>query len=137
MAVYLGANKNTAAARTALKINYAVKSIINPTLKEAYPNTAYQVKQTVGIDTSSLFAARTGVRGSNDLVWVGRAANYAAKLSGLGEGDFATFITEQAYHLLAESAKVGGEPKRPMWEKVVWRAMGVAIYRSNWWWEIR
>ena len=33
----------------------------------------------LGIDTSKLFVARTGIRKSNDLVWVGRAANYAAK----------------------------------------------------------
>ena len=38
-------------------------------------------KQSVGIDTSELFVARTGIRRANDLVWVGRAANHAAKLS--------------------------------------------------------
>ena len=81
MAVYIGDRKNTDAARTALKINYAVREIINPAIRDQYPNDRYAVSHVVGIDTSKLFVARIGVRGDNDLVWVGRAANYAAKLS--------------------------------------------------------
>ena len=69
MAVYIGGSKNTSAANSALKINYTVTKIINPILKECYPNTHYLVKQIVGIDTSNLFVVRTGIRGSNDLVW--------------------------------------------------------------------
>ncbi len=83
MAVYLGKTKNTSATRTALKINYAVSEVLNPGLKAQYPDTSYNVQQVVGVDTSSLWVARTGIRGSNDLVWVGRAANYAAKLCTL------------------------------------------------------
>jgi class 3 adenylate cyclase len=82
MAVYLGNHKNTSAVRSALKIHYAVGSLINPAQQSAY-STDYTLKHVVGIDTSNLFAAKTGVRGANDLVWVGRAANYAAKLSAL------------------------------------------------------
>jgi len=46
----------------------------------------------VGIDTSALFVARIGVRNDNDLVWVGRAANYAAKLTEIPE-DNTVFVT--------------------------------------------
>jgi class 3 adenylate cyclase len=136
MAVYIGKNKNTSAVRSALKINYAVKKIINPAIKAAYPDTAFQLRQAVGIDSSSLFVARTGVRGDNDLVWVGRAANYAAKLSGLGEDRYSAFITEQVYKRLNESAKMGGSPSRLMWEKDIWDETGITIYKSNWWWQI-
>ena len=83
MAVFIGDSKNSSAAKTALKINYSVEHIINPALRNQYPNSTYKVRQTVGIDTSKLTVARTGIRGSNDLVWVGRAANYAAKLAAL------------------------------------------------------
>ena len=81
MAVYLGDSKNSDAARTALKIKYSVTKIINPAIRDQYPRTSYTVGHVVGIDTSKLFVARIGVRGDNDLVGVGRAANYAAKLS--------------------------------------------------------
>ena len=41
------------------------------------------MKQIVGIDTGEVRTARIGIRGGNDLVWIRRAANYAAKLTGM------------------------------------------------------
>ena len=132
MAVYIGDSKNSAAAKSALKINYAVTQIINPILKECYPNTNYAVKQIVGIDTSPLFAVRTGIRGSNDLVWVGRAANYAAKLCSLS-ANYSSRLTGTVYEMLNDSAKYSNDGK-PMWESDSWNEMnGMSIYRSTWW----
>ena len=131
MAVYIGGSKNTSAACSALKINYAVTKIINPILKECYPKTDYLVKQVVGIDTSNLFVARTGIRGSNDLVWVGRAANYAAKLSSLS-ADYPSRLTEAVYKKLNKSVKYSNDGK-PMWKEATWNDMnGMRIYRSTW-----
>jgi class 3 adenylate cyclase len=133
MAVFLGDFKNTSATRSALKINYAVTHIINPLVQSHY-RTDFEVKQIVGIDTSQLLVARTGIRGSNDLVWVGQAANYAAKLSTLDKS-FPTWITSSVYNRLHSSLKVSNG--RPMWESRLWTAMGnINIYRSNWWWRI-
>ena len=75
MAIFLGGKKNTCAVRAARKIHYAVTNIINPGYATVYTNTPYTVKHVIGIDISELRAARIGVRGYNDLVWVGRAAN--------------------------------------------------------------
>jgi len=50
MAVFIGDSKNTSAAKTALQINYAVQQVINPKVKEVYPETNYQLRQAVGID---------------------------------------------------------------------------------------
>lgn len=132
MAVYIGDSKNTKAARSALKINYTVKEIINPLLKECYPDADYSVRQVVGIDTSDLFIARTGIRGSNDLVWVGRAANYAAKLCSL-PSNYASGLTKEVYNKLHKSVKYSDD-EESMWEAFTWN--GMTIYRSNWWWEI-
>lgn len=135
MAVYIGDNKNSAAARTALQIKYVVSNILNKAIKEAYPDTAFVLDQSVGIDTGPLFVARTGIRGANDLVWVGRAANYAAKLCSLREGTYSSFITAEVYGLLNEKSKFGGNPKQDMWEKTIWKDTGTTVYRSSWWWE--
>jgi len=135
MAVFIGDNKNTSAARCALQINYIVQKILNEKLKETYPNSSYQIHQAVGIDSSDLFVARTGLRGSNDLVWVGRAANYAAKLCSLREGFYSSYITELVYNSLKDDVKYGGDSKKNMWEKVMWNAQGIAVYRSSWLWE--
>lgn len=135
MAVFIGDSKNTLAARCALQMKYAVNYIINPSIKEQYPNTGFRVVHGVGIDTSELFIARTGIRGSNDLVWVGRSANYAAKLCSLRNGEYSSYITEEVFSLLHDSVKYGGEPKQLMWEKIMWNDQGIAVYRSTWWWK--
>jgi class 3 adenylate cyclase len=69
MAVFLGDNKNTSAVRAAMKIRWASLNIINPAKTNQYSDDTYPVKQAIGIDTSSLFVANTGVRGAKDLVW--------------------------------------------------------------------
>jgi class 3 adenylate cyclase len=134
MGVFIGDYKNTSAAKTALQINYAVSKIVNPKLKEQYPSSNFSVKQAVGIDTCKLFVARTGIRGSNDLVWVGSAANYAAKLCSLREDNYASFITEAVFNKMADEAKYGGESKQLMWEESYWRTMNLNLYRSSWRW---
>ncbi len=136
MAVFIGGAKNTDAARAALEINAAVKHLINPALKAQYSTTAFEIKQAVGIDTSTLFVAKTGIRGSNDLVWVGRAANFAAKLSTFRYSNYSSFITEDVFTKLRDTSKYGGNPSRLMWEKIMWQEMGITIYGSNWFWDL-
>ncbi len=136
MAVFLGKSQTSTAARCALKINYAVINIINPKLKAQYATSDYEVRHVVGIDTSEIRAVRTGVRGGNDIVWVGRAANYAAKLTELNDPP-RTWITENAYDYLADWAKEGDDPKRSMWTQYTWTEHeNRTIYGSTWWWDI-
>jgi class 3 adenylate cyclase len=136
MGIFIGGSQSSNAARCALKINYVVKALINPAIRKQYSSSSFQVSQCVGIDTSEIHAARTGVRGDNDLVWVGRAANYAAKLTELAN-DAPSWITKSVYDRLSEDAKFGGTEKKNMWEERSWTAMGgTSIYRSSWWWEI-
>jgi|SRR5436305_4719982 len=134
MAVYIGDFKNTSAVRTALKINWARANIINPKLKKQYPNETYAVQSTVGIDTTKLFIARTGIRGSNDLVWVGRAANYTAKLSSLAP-EYATYITTAVHGNIHESVKITNG--QSMWKALTWTQMNnITIYGSTWGWPL-
>lgn len=136
MGIFIGELQSTRAVRCALRINWAVQNIINPALKTQYPQANYTVRQVIGIDTSALSAARTGVRGGNDIVWIGRAANHAAKLTAL-KNDGPTWITADVYKMIADDAKFGGSPRRDMWTKYTWNAMNkVEIYASNFWWSI-
>lgn len=130
MAVYIGNSKNTSAVKSALKIHHARQEIIQPALQAVYASSDYIVKHTTGIDTSKLLVAKTGVRGSNDLVWVGRAANWAAKLCAL-DHNYPTWITKSVYDNMNDSVKTASDG-RAMWEARTWTAMGnAAIYRSN------
>lgn len=139
MAVFVGNVKNTSAAFCALKINHAVKMTINPLVAEYYKGhnffagKEYAIKHVVGIDSSQLYVAKTGIRGANDLVWVGRAANYAAKLSALRHEDYPAFLTKEVYDRLM------AEPKQ--WQgKDVWTSLGTwwgrTILGSKWTWAV-
>ena len=136
MAIFISDHQTSNAAKCGLKINWAVQNIVNPALKRQYPNRDYIVKQVVGIDTSEIRAARIGVRGGNDLVWIGRAANYAAKLTEC-RNDYPTWITESAYNQLADTSKYGGNPRQNMWAEFQWTAMNnIKVYGSNWHWSL-
>jgi len=132
MAVFIGDDKNTTAARAALQINWA-KRMINEEINKTYKQNNFVLKHVVGIDTSDLFVARTGIRGSNDLVWVGRSANYAAKLSNLEKG-YASLVTGDVYKSLDDSSRLG-KNNQNMWTSIWWPDYNMTIYGSNWEWE--
>lgn len=118
MAIYIGGYRDTAAVRSAMQISYATTQIINPKIKQIFP-TLYDVKQSVAVDRSVLYAVRTGIGGSNDLVWVGTAANMAAKMCTIRDG-YATHISREGYQNLDESTTYGGIPRQNMWSDYYW-----------------
>ncbi|WP_222413969.1 hypothetical protein [Rhizobium leguminosarum] len=136
MAVFVGDYQCTSAAKCGLMINWAVREVINPALNKQYTDNKFTVSQVVGIDTSQIRAARTGVRGDNDIVWVGRAANYAAKLTEIKQAE-RTWITKAVYDKMNDEAKLGGNPKTNMWKNYIWSGHDrSAIYGSTWRWSI-
>ena len=121
MAIFLSDNKNTRAVRTAMKIAHVVRNIINPALKEQYPKEIYSVAHSIGIDTSPIHAASIGVRGDNDLVWVGRAANHAAKLAG--KHGQPIWITKEVHDVIHDSVKFDSKKSASMWHQSSWSDM--------------
>ncbi|RZF24667.1 hypothetical protein EVC45_37530 [Paraburkholderia sp. UYCP14C] len=114
-----------------LRINAAVLDIIQPSISKGWA-TDFVLKHVVGIDTSRLRTARIGVRGDNDLVWIGRAANYAAKLTNLAGKP--TRITADVYNLLADNLKYTNGVD--MWVKEYWADMDIWTYNSTWKWAV-
>jgi len=133
MGVFIGGSKNSNAAKVALKINWAVKNILQPAIDAKYPKNTYKLQQKVGIAASKTMVSRTGIRGSNDLVWVGNAANIAAKLASL-HSSYPTYITADVYNLLSDETKFGGTPKRDMWTDLGDGDGYGKIYGSRFWW---
>ena len=136
MGIFVGEeNKNTRAVRAAFKIRTAVTALIEPALRAIYTSSPkYSVKFRVGIDTSPIRVTRTGVWGDNDLVWVGRAPNYAAKLTDLSI-DYTTIITAAVHERLNASLKNLDTAGKPVWAPFTWNAMkGMKIYASTCHW---
>ncbi|HWC24678.1 MAG TPA: adenylate/guanylate cyclase domain-containing protein [Flexivirga sp.] len=136
MAVFIGGTKNSSAAKTGLQIHWTADNLVMPHYKKKFPRTTYELKQRVGVDTSKLFIVRTGIRGSNDLVWVGNASNHAAKMAAL-DPRFPTYISADVYSMLKDWAKYGGaESKKNMWTDLGTSDLGYQLYGSTWHWKI-
>ena len=120
MAVFTGRKICERAVRSAMKINYVVQEVINPAIRELKPEVGYEVKQSVGVDCSELLVIKAGIRTANDTVWIGRAANYAAKLSSRPAPG--THITVETYNQLPPDLKVSSR--------------GQNMWTSGWSWEL-
>lgn len=138
MGVFMGKSKNTSAAKTGLKINYFFLYVLQPKFLTFYSeleSSPFRFSQSVGIDTGEIRIARAGVRNDNDLIWVGRAPNLAAKLSSIREVGYSTYIAEPVYNVLHQSAKLFNGAS--MWESRSWpngvRYGSNTVYRSSWW----
>jgi len=137
MGIFIGDTKNTNAASCALKISHMVFNVLRPRLNEHFKSlneAGFEISHCVGIDTGSFLAVRAGQRGANDLVWVGRAPNLAASLSEVRLENVDSFISNEVFSALNESAKLGGEPKQPMWTEFSHAFLGekIRVYGSGW-----
>lgn len=80
-----------------------------------------------------ILVARTGFRNADDLVWIGPAANFAAKLSGLRDEGIPLWITDSVYSQLADEAKLSNGTD--MWQLRTWKQYNRNIYCSRYRWK--
>lgn len=140
MAIFVGDRKETRAATTALKINWAVLNVLRPRLRPVKTLLSaggdYVLQHSVGVDTGPVVAVLGGMRAHNDLVWIGRAPNVAAKLSTVRESPYHSFVTPDVYKNLAPELKATNQ--QPMWEARLWATVPAigGVYRSSWTWTL-
>lgn len=140
MGVFIGGSKNSNAAKCALQIKYVVRQIIKPKFEAKYEsvrNASFAINHGVGVDTGTVITVRGGARGANDLIWIGRPPNLAAKLSDLREAPYHSIITSSVYNVLSDKSKFGGADNKNMWERRIWNFLGenIAVYRSSYHWK--
>ena len=138
MGVFYGESKNSNSAKCALQIKHVVENAIKPKFENKYDtvrNASFTINYGVGIDTGTVFSVRGGVRGANDIIWIERAPNLAAKLSDLREGVYKTFITKRVYDRLNEKSKL--VDSTDMWERRTWSFLDedITVYRSKYSWK--
>jgi class 3 adenylate cyclase len=140
MGIFVGKRKNSRAVTSALKMNYVMSQIVAPKLISHFQSlkeSEFEISHCVGIDTSNVLAVRAGQRGANDLVWIGRAPNLAAKLSEIREESYRTYISDDVFKLMDDPAKYGGDPPKLMWEPRTFEFLGesISVHRSSWRWK--
>jgi class 3 adenylate cyclase len=141
MGVFITGAKNSAAAEAALKIDYFFTRILVPAFTGFYPHRKLSLSQGVGVDTSKVMVVRSGIRNNNDLVWIGRAPNVAAKLSAIRDPGYTSYLSESVFKVIIDESKISTLPPTPgkvMWEAKTWergKPYGVGtVYVSNWSW---
>lgn len=140
MAIFIGDDKNRQAVRAALGINWAMEHVIRPQLASEWPTLkdSYTPRHAVGVATGEAFIVAGGIRSDSDLVSIGAAPNIAAKLSDIRSGTRTTFITQDVYDDLDDRHRLGGDPKRSMWDKHASQVIGgktVTVQSSTFWWK--
>lgn len=137
MGIFIGNAKCSTAARCALKINYAVRTIVDEELRDRYNDydRTPKIGHCTGVALGEAMLVRGGVRGNNDLVSIGTAPNIAAKLSAIRTG-YSTYIATEVRNQLNEASVIGSDG-RNMWSQVFHNIGGQpkVLYASTWWWE--
>ena len=87
----------------------------------------------LGVYKSAIRAARTGVRDGNDIVWVGRAANYATKMTFFRRDAHCTWISKSVYDGASQACRVVGPENESMWTQYNWEQGNLQVYGSRWW----
>jgi uridylate cyclase len=139
MGVYVGDSKNSSAAKCALQMNYVVEKLLRPKAEEQFSSLkekGFVIRHCVGVASSDVLVVRSGVRGSNDLVFIGSSPNIAAKLSDQRDSPYHSYITSEVYGRLEKKSKIGSD-ERDMWSAVKLRLSGeeFSCYKSSWTWK--
>lgn len=137
MGVFVGDSKNSNAAKCALEMEHVVTKVLRPKAEAKFPSLTekgFVIRHGVGIHSSKVTVVRAGIRGHNDLVFVGSAPNLAAKLSDIRDGSYRINITHVVYKKLNKDAKFSRGTGEDMWVAVKRKLGGEtwACYKSSW-----
>jgi class 3 adenylate cyclase len=135
MGVFIGKSPNTDASYCARELDYAVHKIIGPKAVDTFAsirNNDIKIRHCVGIDVGVARAVRAGIRNSNDLIWVGKAPSFAAKLSDIRTYPYSVYLSARSYGKLAADAKA--HDGKDLWEKRSFEFNGETedVYRTKW-----
>ena len=132
MGVFVGDYKNSNAAKATMQIQWAIRNILNPKLKTTITCGA-------GIDSGEILVAKVGKgrdKNNNDLVWIGKADNYASHLAN--EAKDSIIISTNSYDVLSKDKKISTDG-RAIWQpRVITLKSGKTVncFESVWGWVI-
>jgi class 3 adenylate cyclase len=134
MAVFIGNSPNSDAADCAREIFWTTENVIQAKATanfKSVKNNDVRIRQACGIDCGESRAVRAGIRDNADLIWIGKAPSFAAKLSDLREFPYCTFISNRVFGRLRDEAKKPGGQQ--VWEErtVTIGTQKETIYRSK------
>ena len=146
MGVFVGKSMRNDAVKAAYAINWMVKQVIEPKVEarqKANETTSIWVpKHGIGVDTGKVFVTRAGIHNKvgehshNDLIFVGRAPNIAAKLSSDRSTLSSIAITKDVYSVLNPEQRKRNSGEETIWPSGKVETVGpysLTIYRTDYW----
>ncbi len=130
MGLFVGGSKRNHAAEAAFHLAAIVEDILQPELEKMYGNSSYTITQKVGIDASKILVSNTGMRGTNDYVWVGTAANNAAKMAALKLG-YTTYATSEVLSVLNAANTTAASDGNKLWHNLGTSDLGFQLFGTN------
>lgn len=133
MGVFSGGRKNNNAVESALNIRWAITNILNVKFKPEYA-----INIGIGIDTGKTLITKVGKgrdESNNDLVWVGKACNYASHFCN--ESENRIYISPTVFDKLDAKNKISNGAD--IWENLNIKLKNntlVPCYRTNYWWSV-
>lgn len=133
MGVFSGDQKNNNAVETAMNIRWAINNILNPQFKPEYA-----INIGIGIDTGPTLITKVGKGrdvSNNDLVWVGKACNYASHMSSHATNSIN--ISPSVYNKLFDSNKVSDG--KNMWNSInltLKNGKTITCYKTTYHWSV-
>lgn len=131
MGVFAGGSKNSNAVKAGMQIQWAIRKILNPKLET-------KITCGGGIDFGEILVTKIGKgrnKNNNDLVWIGKADNYASHLAN--EAKNSIIISTNSYNVLISDRKISNG--KNMWlPKVLTLKNGTKVncYESIYGWVI-
>jgi class 3 adenylate cyclase len=137
MGVFVGGSMNSNASICGREIHWAVRQIIDPAARKQFKSIRdndIEICHGVGIDVGEVRAVRSGIRNNNDLIWIGKAASFSAKLSDIRDPGNHTYISSRTFNKLGKSAKYDADGKsRWVSAKFSFAGETETVYKTNQW----
>lgn len=142
LAFFMGDRRSTNATTAAMQVRWFVDEVLRPQFRTYFEKNAKALGNALdfsigcGLDDGDIFAVRVGIKGTNDVAWVGRPTNTAAKLASFPEPNRVR-VTRAVYQRLQANRKKQGE--KSIWSAEAMTKIGGVSrgYRwSTWRWKI-
>jgi class 3 adenylate cyclase len=111
LALFMGDRRSNNAVRAAMQVKRFVLNVLEPQFRRYFANNQQALGRALdfsvgaGLDEGTILAVRVGIKGTNDVAWVGRCTNTSAKLSNITRSPQNIAITRAVYERLDDDRK--------------------------------
>lgn len=128
LGVFAGSSKNGNAVISAMKIQWAIRNLLNPIL-------GTEIKCGAGIDYGKTLVTKIGKgkdNNNNDLIWIGKASNHASHLAN--EANNSIIISTDSHSILHKERKISNDGRDYWIPKKITLKNGTIVncFESNW-----